>query len=160
MSVIIGIDPALNSTGYAILQRGKNGIISFVESGVIKNKISEEFPNKLAHLFDSISTVCDLYRPAVCGIEETFVNINATSSLKLGAARGAIIAAVARKKIQIYEYSPNNIKKTITGFGKADKAQVEFMVRKIVSNIKTEMNLDETDAVAVALTCVFSANNL
>lgn len=158
--MFMGIDPALNLTGYAILNRAGNGTVSLVESGVIKNKTGVDFAKKLVNLFDSIATICDLYKPSVCGIEETFVNVNATSSLKLGAARGAIISAVAKRDIPIYEYSPNNVKKTTTGFGKADKTQVEFMVRKIVGNIRVATTLDETDAIAIALTCLLSNSSL
>lgn len=159
MSIFLGIDPALNSTGYAILQK-KGSSAVLIECGIIKNKIETDFMQKLVKIFDSISQICELYKPTACGIEETFINVNASSSLKLGVARGAILTAVAKQGIPIFEYSPNNIKKTITGFGKAEKSQVEFMVKKMVQNIKSETKPDETDAIAIALTCLFSGKSL
>jgi crossover junction endodeoxyribonuclease RuvC len=155
MAVVLGIDPALNSTGYALLEQ-KGSTVVLIECGMIKNKIETDFMQKLVNIFDSISQICTLYKPAICGIEETFVNMNATSSLKLSVARGAILTAVAKQGIPIREYSPNSIKKTITGFGKAEKSQVEFMVRKMVSNIKPDTKSDETDAIAIALACLFA----
>ena len=155
MSIFLGIDPALNSTGYAILEKKGNSAI-LIECGVIKNKIETDFMQKLVNIFDCVSQICTLYKPTACGIEETFINVNASSSLKLGIARGAILTAIAKQGIPITEYSPNKIKKTITGFGKADKGQVQFMVEKMVQNIKPNLRPDEADAIAIALVCFFA----
>ena len=147
---ILGIDPALNTTGYAIISKNQNGTFHLVESGVIKNKGADDFPKKLLHLFEIIDHLCKLYKPSICGIEETFVNVNATSSLKLGAARGAIITSVAKNEVTIVEFSPNAVKKTVTGAGKAEKSQVEFMIQRLVSGVKSDLTSDEYDAIAIA----------
>jgi crossover junction endodeoxyribonuclease RuvC len=152
--IVLGIDPALNQTGYAIIMKKSNGTISFVEAGIIKNKIKDEFSQKLLNIFKQINQICELYKPQVCGIEETFVNTNPTSSLKLGAARGAIITAIANNDIPLFEYSPNRVKKTITGAGKADKSQVEFMIKKLVYSTPESLSSDEYDAIGIALTCL------
>ena len=152
--IVLGIDPALNTTGYAIVEKAKNGTMGLVNSGIIKNKQTDEFPAKLLHLFDEISHICSIYQPVLCGIEETFLNVNPTSSIKLGAARGALIAAIAKNGIPIFEYSANRIKKTVTGAGKADKTQVEFMVQRLISGVGNNLSSDEYDAIAIALTCI------
>ncbi|MDA0617585.1 MAG: crossover junction endodeoxyribonuclease RuvC [Proteobacteria bacterium] len=152
--IILGIDPALNQTGYAVIIKKSNGTIGFEQSGVVKNKITEEFPQKLLKIFNIIDQICKLYKPQYCGIEETFVNVNPTSSLKLGAARGVIITAVTQNEIPIFECSPNKIKKTITGAGKADKSQVEFMIKRLITGVPEKLSPDEYDALAIALTCL------
>ena len=152
--IALGIDPALNQTGYAIIMKKSNGTILFVEAGIIKNKIHNEFPQKLLNIFKQINQICMLYKPQVCGIEETFVNMNPTSSLKLGAARGAIITAIAYNDIPLFEYSPNRVKKTITGAGKAEKSQVEFMIKRLVFATPENLSSDEYDAIGIALTCL------
>lgn len=154
--ITLGIDPALNQTGYAVLSKKSNGTIFLETSGFIKNKHTEEFPKKLLNLFNQIDQICTLYKPQQCGIEETFVNINPASSLKLGAARGALITAVAKNEIPIFEYSPNAIKKTVTGAGKADKTQVEFMIQRLVSGVPKNLSADEYDAIAIAFACLCS----
>lgn len=152
--IILGIDPALNQTGYAVIIKKSNGRIGFEQSGIIKNKQTEEFPQKLLKIFNTIDQICKLYKPNACGIEETFVNLNPTSSLKLGAARGTIITAVTHNAIPIFEFNPNKIKKTITGAGKADKTQVEFMIKRLISGVPENLSHDEYDALAIALTCL------
>lgn len=152
--IALGIDPALNQTGYALIMKKSNGTIALMEAGIIKNKQNAEFPTKLLNLFSKIDAICSVYKPQLCGIEETFVNINPASSLKLGAARGSIITAVAKNEIPIFEYSPNKIKKTITGVGKCDKSQVEFMIKRLVSGVKDDLSHDEYDAMAIATTCL------
>lgn len=152
--IILGIDPALNQTGYAVIIQKSNGTISLEEAGIVKNTQKDEFPQKLLKIFKHIDSICQLYKPNICGIEETFVNTNPLSSLKLGAVRGVIITAVTQNNVPIFDYSPNKIKKTVTGAGKAEKSQVEFMIQKLVSNVPNNLSNDEYDAISVAFTCL------
>ena len=152
--IVLGIDPALNKTGYAILKKNHNNTIQLITSGVIKNNLTQEFPQKLLTLFNAFDQICTLYKPNICGIEETFVNVNAVSSLKLGAARGSIITAVAKNDVKILEFLPNKIKKTVTGAGKADKSQVEFMVQRLIIGVTNQLTPDEYDAIAIAFTAL------
>ena len=98
------------------------------------------------------------YAPGVMSIEETFVNMNALSSLKLGVARGVIMSVAFENGLQVMEFRPNQIKSAVTGVGKADKQQVEYMTKVLVpkANPKT---FDESDALAIALTGLFELKN-
>ena len=148
--IFLGIDPALNQTGYALVLKKSNNSLTFIESGTIKNKVQEEFPQKLLKIFTTIDKICHKHTILGSGIEETFVNVNSSSSLKLGAARGSIITCLAKNGIPIKEFAPNTVKKTITGAGKAMKIQVEFMVQRLISNVPSNLSSDEYDALAIA----------
>lgn len=152
--IFLGIDPALNQTGYAVIIQKSNQTINFLESGIIKNKSEEVFPKKILNIFEKIDEICKQYSPNICGIEETFVNVNPNSSLKLGSARGAAIVAIARNNINIVEMSPNHIKKTVTGAGKAQKHQIEFMIQKLIYGVPKNLSPDEYDALAIAFSIV------
>ena len=151
---ILGIDPALNNSGWAILDKKSDGTVVFVAIGHMPNQDHVGYYSKLSNIRNEIEKIIDTYKPDFFSIEETFVNNNASSSLKLGVVRGVFLSVALQHNIKITEYKPNEIKKTITGNGKADKQQVNFMVKILVpkANPKT---LDESDALAIALTCAF-----
>ena len=152
--IILGIDPSLNSTGYGVIKYN-NSRLYYVTSGVIKHAKSDELPKKLLNISNTIHDVISEFKPSKAGIEETFVNSNFQTSLKLGMARGAIFVNLAKFEVPIFEISPNSIKKNITGYGRASKDQLSFMVSQILSGIpsgtvfKTD---DETDALSIAIT--------
>jgi crossover junction endodeoxyribonuclease RuvC len=151
--IIIGIDPSLNGTGFGVIR--KNGSkLEYITSGVILQKQAEVFSIKLLNIADAIEDIIQEFKPSIAAIEETYVNLNAQTSLKLGAVRGALIVTLARKSLPIIEVSPAYMKKTIVGNGNATKDQVAFMINKILCNLpkgkifKTE---DETDALGIAI---------
>ncbi|PCJ29830.1 MAG: crossover junction endodeoxyribonuclease RuvC [Rickettsiales bacterium] len=150
---ILGIDPALTALGWGVILSESPKII-YVDSGLIKTKPATPLHFRLANIADSIEEAIDLHQPDVIAMEETFVNKNAVSSLKLGYVRGALMALIGKKNIPFYEYKPNNIKKTITGVGHADKEQVKHMVQMIISGTNPKISLDESDALAIAYTCL------
>jgi crossover junction endodeoxyribonuclease RuvC len=146
---IIGIDPGLVHTGWAVIDSVGNER-KYVASGVILPPVKETLPARLVFIFSELSALVDLWRPDECGIEITFVNQNPTTTLLLGHARAAAILAAAMRDIPIYEYEPNKIKKAVTGAGHADKNQIEAMVRILLPAAKPKTS-DESDALAIAL---------
>lgn len=150
---ILGIDPALTCLGWGVIE-SNSPKINYVHSGLIKTKPSEKMWNRLAYISASIEGVISLYKPDMIAMEETFVNKNPTTSLKLGYVRGAIMAAIGKTGIDYFEYPPNKIKKSIVGVGHAEKEQVKHMVTTIISKIPAEINFDESDALAIAYTCL------
>lgn len=148
---IIGIDPGLNKTGWGIIGIHNNNF-SYINSGAIKNNVKLPICDKIKNIYSELKQIVELHKPDIGAIEETFVNKNPLSSLKLGHARGVAMLAMANFGLVVHEYSPNLIKKTITGAGKADKRQIGVMVKILLpkSNVKTE---DEADALAVAMCC-------
>jgi crossover junction endodeoxyribonuclease RuvC len=146
---IIGIDPGLVHTGWAVIDAVGNER-RYVASGVILPKVKDALPDRLSCIFKELGVLIDLWKPAECGIEITFVNQNPTTTLLLGHARAAAILAAAMRNIPVYEYEPNRIKKAIVGAGHADKSQIDAMVRVLLPAAKPT-SPDEADAIAIAL---------
>lgn len=150
---ILGIDPALTCLGWGVI-RFNSPKIHYIASGLVKTNLKTPIHNRLAQLVSSIEQVIELYKPEVIAMEETFVNANAISSLKLGYVRGALMSAIGKTGLPYYEFLPNKIKKTIVGVGHADKEQVKHMVKIIISGGTEHITLDEADALAIAYTCL------
>jgi crossover junction endodeoxyribonuclease RuvC len=146
---IIGIDPALCNTGWAVIDSSGNER-KYVASGVIKPDTKLPLAERLALIFTGIGGICDKYKPDECAIEITFVNKNPTTTLLLGHGRAASIVAVGARKIPVFEYEATNIKKAIGANGHADKAAVANMV-KILLPAAQPKSSDESDAIAIAL---------
>ncbi|HIU65828.1 MAG TPA: crossover junction endodeoxyribonuclease RuvC [Candidatus Enterousia avicola] len=149
MTRIIGIDPGLLHTGWAIID-SSGAERHYVASGVILPKTSLSLPERLSIIFRGVTELCEKFCPDVCSIEITFVNQNPKTTLILGHARAAAIVAVANKDIPVFEYEPNKIKKALTSAGHADKEQVYKMVRILLPAAKPKTS-DESDAIAIAL---------
>lgn len=146
---ILGIDPGLNNIGWGIIDKNGNNI-KLVAHGLIKTNSKDKLHDRLAEISFAIEKVILDHLPSFCSIEETFVNMNALSSLKLAHARGCIMAMVARHNIELVEFSPTKIKKTIVGIGRADKEQVIHMVGILLPNAKN-LKSDVADALAAAI---------
>jgi len=146
---IIGIDPGLLHTGWAVIESAGN-TRRFVASGVILPRAADPLPARLTRIFTDVRALCDLWKPDECAIEITFVNQNPTTTLLLGHARAAALVAVGTFDIPIYEYEPNKIKKAIAAAGHADKNQIAAMV-KILLPAAAPKTADEADAIAIAL---------
>lgn len=146
---VLGIDPGLLHTGWAIIDT-VGSTRTYIASGVVLPPKSDELANRLACIFNNISKICSDFKPDECSVEITFVNNNPKTTLLLGHARAAAIVAVGVLEIPIFEYEPNKIKKALTGAGHADKNQINKMLKILLpaANPKTE---DEADAIAIAL---------
>ena len=149
--IILGIDPSLNSLGYCILKSDESGV-RVLDIGTVKSKAGDDYIDKLKRIDGKFRTIETNYKPDILAIEETFVNTNAQSSLKLGVVRGVCLSPFLHRDCKIAEYAPRVIKKRLTGNGSADKTQVMYMVKAILPNIDLENN-DESDAVAIAISC-------
>ena len=145
---ILGIDPGSIVTGYGVID-SDGSHSSYVASGPLRVK-ADTLPVRLKLIFEGITGVIEQHRPQVVAIENVFMNRNADSALKLGQARGAAISAAVMQDLQVVEYTPRHIKQAVVGKGSADKEQVQHMV-KILLNLAQELQADEADALAVAL---------
>ena len=150
MKRILGIDPGLLHTGWAIIDvAGSNH--TYIASGVILPPTKISFPERLAFIFNNLTELIEKFQPNECGIEVIFVNKNAKTTLLLGQARAAAITAVAVKNIPVFEYEPNKVKKALTSMGHADKEQIYKMLSILLPAAKPKTP-DESDAIAIALT--------
>jgi crossover junction endodeoxyribonuclease RuvC len=146
---ILGLDPGLRRTGWGVVSLDGARLIH-VAHGVIKPDETAEFAIRLLTLFEAISEVIAVHAPDEAAVEETFVNTNASSTLKLGHARAACLIAPARAGLPVAEYAATVVKKAVVGTGAADKTQVGFMIRRLLPTAG-DTTADAADALAVAI---------
>lgn len=149
MTRILGVDPGLQHTGWGIIET-KTNQLSFIACGVIHSDAKMQTSLRLKHIHDGLAKIIAQHNPAEAAVEETFVNKNAASSLKLGHARGAILLSLSLASLPVYEYSTNLIKKSVVGKGHADKTQVAMMVKTLLPQ-STAQSADAADALAAAI---------
>ena len=153
MTRILGIDPGSQRTGIGVVDVDAAGKCSYVHCQALNLlQDTEDFPARLGKLVFDLEDVLSEWKPTVVAIESVFMDKSATSALKLGHARGAAIATVVRHGLQVHEYAPRLIKQSLVGGGAADKAQVQHMVRLLLSLGEKKLQADAADALAVALT--------
>jgi len=148
--IILGIDPALTKTGWGIISH-ERGTLKFIACGHIKTSEKMSLCERLGILSEGLAKVIKEHDPDEAAIEETFVSKGAQSALKLGQARGALILTVSQAKLPLAEYAANLVKKTVTGSGHAEKAQIGAMVKMLLPKASPQTE-DEADALAIAIT--------
>jgi crossover junction endodeoxyribonuclease RuvC len=148
---ILGLDPGTATTGYGIIDvvEGEPRVVTF---GVIRTDPQQEMARRLQAIYEALCALLDAYRPDAAAIEEVFFGRNITTAITVGQARGVLILALANAGVPIEEYSPPKIKDAVTGYGKADKHQVQLMVRNLLHLEETPRPDDAADGLAVALT--------
>ena len=146
---ILGLDPGLRRTGWGVIVC-EGARLSHIAHGVIAPKDSLPFPERLLHLFNAITQVLETHRPDEAAVEETFMNNNAQSALKLGHARAMALLVPARAGLPVGEYAAKVVKKAVVGTGGADKDQVAFMIARLLPTAGPT-TADAADALAVAI---------
>jgi crossover junction endodeoxyribonuclease RuvC len=146
---LIGLDPGLRHTGWGVIDASGNRLIH-VADGVVHSRASRPLAERLVDLFRQLNDILARYRPDEAAVEESFVNKNPASTLKLGVARGVVLLAPAERGIPVFEYSANLVKKSVVGVGHADKRQIEVMVKRLLPAATLDA-ADAADALAVAI---------
>jgi crossover junction endodeoxyribonuclease RuvC len=146
---VLGLDPGLRHTGWGVIDVAGNRL-SYVADGVAHAPTDLPLAERLVALFRQVIDLLERFRPDEAAVEETFVNKNAASTLKLGVARGVVLLAPAERGLPVAEYSANLVKKSVVGAGHADKAQVQMMVRRLLPGCAIATP-DAADALAVAI---------
>lgn len=154
---VLGIDPGYATIGFGILDFDKNKIL-VVDYGVIETPKNEGFPQRLVMIEDGIHALIDKYSPDEVSIEELFFAKNVTTGINVAHARGVILATVVKRIGNIFEYTPLQIKQALTGYGRADKHQIQSMVKTLLGLKSIPRPDDAADALAVALTHIQSRN--
>ncbi|MEM7740008.1 MAG: crossover junction endodeoxyribonuclease RuvC [Pseudomonadota bacterium] len=147
---ILGIDPGLRHTGWGIVW-SEGSRLSYIACGRIATVVEGEMAQRLSMLASALDTILDEHAPDEAAVEETFVNSNPRSALKLGQARGICLLAPARRGLPVAEYAANQIKKSVVGAGHADKTQIAAMVARLLPGSKAS-SADAADALAIAMT--------
>jgi crossover junction endodeoxyribonuclease RuvC len=146
---ILGLDPGLRHTGWGVIDVAGNRL-THVADGVASAPADLPLAERLVLLFRQVNEVLERFRPDEAAVEETFVNKNPASTLKLGVARGVVLLAPAERGLKVAEYSANLVKKSVVGAGHAEKAQVQLMVRRLLPGCAV-VKADAADALAVAI---------
>ena len=147
---IIGLDPGLRRTGWGVVSC-EGARLVHIAHGVIAPPEKGAFAERLLFLFEALCAVIETHAPHEAAVEEVFVNMNPSSTLKLGHARAAAMIAPARAGLPVAEYAARLVKKSIAGTGAADKDQIGFMIRRLLPTAG-ETTADAADALAVAIT--------
>jgi crossover junction endodeoxyribonuclease RuvC len=146
---LLGLDPGLRATGWGVVSF-EGDHLRHVANGTIRTKASAPLAERLYELFRNIVAVVEQQSPDSAAVEETFVNKNPQSTLKLGQARGVALLAPATLGVPVSEYAANLVKKTVVGVGHADKNQIHVMVSHLLPGVKIDSS-DSADALAVAI---------
>lgn len=150
---ILGLDPSLSSTGWGVIEV-ENNRLKYIDDNFIKTNPKLPLPERLALIHRTLKQVIETYHPDEAAIEQVFLNDNPSSTIKLGMARGVVIMAPALYNIPVTEYEPTKVKKAVVGVGRAEKSQVETMVKVLLPGCKPKNN-DSSDALAMAI-CHFN----
>jgi crossover junction endodeoxyribonuclease RuvC len=150
--LILGIDPGSRHTGWGVL-RWQGDQQRLVAEGLLSQRPGVELPGRLADLARDIGDLVERYTPDAAAVETPFYGMNPRSLIVLAQARGAIVAALAARGLEVLEYSPAEVKTAVAGNGRAEKAEVARMVRLLLGLEATARRSDTTDAIALALCC-------
>jgi crossover junction endodeoxyribonuclease RuvC len=145
---ILGLDPGLRVTGYGVIEKSGQ-TLAYVASGVVRTETGE-LPPRIKRIFDGVTEVLRQYQPDAAAIEKVFVNVNPQSTLLLGQARGAALAALTAAGQPVFEYTALQVKQAVVGNGHADKEQVQHMVKRLLA-LPAEPRPDSADALACAI---------
>ncbi len=158
MSILLGIDPGSRITGFGVI-KVQHKQPHYVASGAIKIDVDLPVSGRLQQIYQGIAEIVAAYQPDESAIEQVFVCYNAGSALKLGQARGVAMVALANHGLPVADYSAKQIKQAVVGYGAADKAQVQTMV-KCLLNLSDVPRPDAADALAIALCHMHSMQSL
>ena len=147
---ILGIDPGFAITGYSIIDY-KGNKFNLITSGAILTEAHTSFPLRLEKIFNDLQQLIDTFKPDAISIEELFFNNNAKTAINVAQARGVILVVGKLNNIPIYEYTPLQVKQAVVGYGRADKMQVQRMVKMILNEEKLPKLDDTTDSMAIAI---------
>ncbi len=149
--IILGIDPGFATVGYGVI-KSENGKVSAVDFGVIQTPKEKNFPERLVMLEKGVNLLIDRFSPDEIALEELFFNTNITTGINVAHARGVIVATCYKKCDKLFEYTPLQIKQALTGYGRAEKKQIQMMTTSLLGLKKIPRPDDAADALAVALT--------
>jgi crossover junction endodeoxyribonuclease RuvC len=147
---IIGIDPGIAILGYGVLDYNNNNF-KVIDYGAIFTTPKNSMPERLEIIYNSLGEIIDKYNPEALAFEELFFNQNAKTAITVGQARGAAVLCAQIKKKNIYEYTPLQVKQAVVGYGRADKKQVQQMVKMLLNLEKIPKPDDVADALAIGI---------
>lgn len=154
--IVLGIDPGFARVGYGVIKK-ERGKVSVIDFGCIITTQENSLADRLVLISQDVKKLLQKHRPHQCALEKLFFFKNAKTALGVAEARGALILSIREQQVPLFEYTPLQVKQALTGYGKADKNQIKFMVKRILQ-IRNNFPLDDTsDALAIAICHAHSA---
>jgi crossover junction endodeoxyribonuclease RuvC len=153
----IGIDPGTAITGYGVVEEAEDGSLTAVDYGSIETTADDSMPERLMQLYKQLKELINLHQPESGAVEKLFFARNVRTALTVGQARGVALLALAEAGVVLAEYTPNEVKQAVAGFGGADKSQVQKMVQALLGLEEIPQPDDAADALAVAICHLHSA---
>jgi len=157
---VLGIDCGTEYTGYGVVELADGGQLCCLRCGAIKLSPREPMARRLCAIFDQLAAVIAEHRPELMAIEDVFYAVNVKSALKLGQVRGVAMLAASSAGLPVAEYAPLSIKSAVVGYGRAEKAQVQFMVARLLNLPEVPQPPDAADALAIAICHLHTAHTL
>lgn len=152
MTLALGIDPGTATTGYGLVRLMQDGSLVAVKYGVFLTPKESSAPARLEMLYNELRAVLDEYKPETAAVEKLFFSRNVTTALAVGQARGVVMLCLQQAGIEPFEYTPNEVKQAVAGYGSAQKKQVQEMVRALLLLSEIPKPDDAADALAIAIT--------
>lgn len=152
MTLALGIDPGTATTGYGLVRLMPDGELVAVDFGIFSTPKDESPAVRLEMLYNDLTKLLKKYKPETAGVEKLFFSRNVSTAIAVGQARGVIMLAIQKAGMEIFEYTPNEVKQAVAGYGSADKRQVQEMVRALLQLEKIPKPDDAADALAIAIT--------
>jgi crossover junction endodeoxyribonuclease RuvC len=153
---ILGIDPGTGILGFGVIDVDKRGGFSLVDAGVIRTPVKQVDSLRLLTIFDELQQIIKDCQPSVMSVEKLFFAKNVTTAMSVSQARGVVLLCGQQHQLELYEYTPMQIKQTVTGYGKADKKQMQDMVRMLLKLDQVPKPDDAADALAAAICCAMN----
>ena len=150
---ILGIDPGTGILGFGVIDIGPRGKMSLVDAGVIRTPVNQADSDRLVTIYDELHQIITETKPTVMGVEKLFFAQNVTTAMSVSQARGVVLLCGKQHDLELYEYTPMQIKMAVTGYGKAGKKQVQEMVRVLLGLSEVPKPDDAADALAAAICC-------
>ena len=157
--VILGIDPGYATTGFGVVESGR-GLLRLVNYGTISTPAGLAFPKRLKMLYDDMNELLGAVRPDAVAVEELFFGHNVTTGIGVSHGRGVILLAIQKSGVPLFEYTPNQVKQAVVGYGGAEKRQVMDMTRRLLKMEHVARPDDAADAIAIALCHARSSTSL
>ena len=152
MALVLGIDPGTATTGFGLVRDRPDGSLESTAYGTIQTAAGTPAHERLASLYHQLNDLLLLHRPDSCAVEKLFFQRNVSTAIAVGQARGVVMLAIAEAGLDVAEYTPNEVKQAVTGYGSAGKRQVQEMVRTLLLLPEIPKPDDAADALAIAIT--------
>jgi len=152
MTLALGIDPGTATTGYGLVRLTRDGELAAVSFGVISTPKDATAPARLEMLYNQLKILLEEYKPDTAAVEKLFFSRNVTTAMAVGQARGVVMLCLQQSGIEAFEYTPNEVKNAVVGYGSAEKRQVQEMVRALLQLDSIPKPDDAADALAIAIT--------